>query len=51
MLVSASFIAGCSTTYKPPPSPPGTPSGSTAITITATSGAIVQSTTVTLNVQ
>jgi hypothetical protein len=62
-LLSLGVIAGCSgtaapaaqapmpTSPTPAPTNPGTPTGQSQVTITATAGAITQSTVVTLNVQ
>jgi len=47
-LVSAAFIIGCGGGGNPPPS--GTPPGTSAITVTATSGSVSRTATVTLTV-
>ncbi len=49
-LLSVGLITGCSS-YSAPMTTPGTPAGQSQVTITATSGAITQSTVVALTVQ
>jgi photosystem II stability/assembly factor-like uncharacterized protein len=50
-LLLAIIIAGCGGGATTPPPPTGTPAGTSTITVTATSGSLVHTTTVTLTVQ
>jgi hypothetical protein len=50
-LLLAIIIAGCGGGTTTPPPPSGTPAGTSTITVTATSGSLVHTTTVTLTVQ